>query len=264
VEEPFENLLTQGMVIKDGAKMSKSKGNVVDPDDMIEKYGADTTRLFCLFASPPEKDLEWSDQGIEGCYRFLNRLYRMVEEYAEVLRGRVPLYEVEGEEGEDLSLVVRLAKTVKKVTEDMERAHFNTAIAAIMEFVNFLTRYGENVRTERSLCLFRGALERVIKLLAPFVPHIAYELWARLGNDAELLEQDWPGYNERFLKEERVLIVVEVNGKVRERIEVDRDTDEETLKEMVLCLEKVRRHTDGRPIKKIVTIPNKLINIVCE
>lgn len=263
VEEPFDNLLTQGMVIKDGAKMSKSKGNIVDPDDMVERYGADTTRLFCLFASPPEKDLEWSDQGIEGCYRFLNRLYRLVDEHAEMLRGRPAIYAVEGGDEEDLSLVVRLTRTIKKTTEDMERAHFNTAIASIMEFMNYLTRYSESLRTETSLCLFKGALETVLKLLTPFVPHIAYELWERLGKDVEVLEKDWPCYDERFLKEEKVLIVVEVNGRVRERIEVERDMDEERLRELVLSLEKVRRHTDGKEIRKIITVPNKLVNIVC-
>jgi leucyl-tRNA synthetase len=267
VREPFQNLLTQGMVIKDGAKMSKSKGNVVDPDYLIEKYGADTARLFCLFASPPEKDLDWNDKGVEGSFRFLQRVWRLVADRAEQLKG------IEAVSGLILSDVTdddvkqvlqKMHKTIKKVTEDIDRFHLNTAISSIMELVNTLYKYLEKERVDTSsLRLLKGVLETVIMLLFPFVPHIMNELWVLLGKDGASLGAYWPQYDPEYIKEEKVMIAVQVNGKLRDTCEIDRDTEEVQMKEIVFNLEKVTKHTEGKEIKKVIIIPNKLVNIVC-
>jgi leucyl-tRNA synthetase len=267
VREPFQNLLTQGMVIKDGAKMSKSKGNVVDPDYLIEKYGADTARLFCLFASPPEKDLDWNDKGVEGSFRFLQRVWRLVTERAEQLRNVVADSSISPADlnDDDAKLLLqKMHKTIKKVGDDIDRFHLNTAIASIMELVNVLYKYLEKEKTDAaSLQLLKGALESVIMLLFPFVPHIMNELWVLLGKDGKSLGAEWPRYNAEYIKEEKVMIAVQVNGKLRDTCEMDRDTEEAQLKETVFSLEKVTKHTEGKEIKKVIIIPNKLVNIVC-
>lgn len=264
VREPFENLLTQGMVIKDGAKMSKSKGNVVDPDYLIERYGADTARLFCLFASPPEKDLDWSDKGVEGSYRFLQRVWRLVIEQSASLKDLKGIVELQ-EMDDDAGLLVHLIhKTIKKVTEDIERFHLNTAIARIMELVNGIYRYIERERTQqKEKDLLRGSIEVVLHLLFPFVPHIITELWERLGKDIREIGSTWPGYNEKYVREEKVTIAVQINGKLRDICEVVRDIDEGLLKEIVFSRDKVKHYILDRQIKKTIIIPNRLINIVC-
>jgi leucyl-tRNA synthetase len=261
--EPFENLLTQGMVIKDGAKMSKSKGNVVDPDYLIERYGADTARLFCLFASPPEKDLDWSDKGVEGSYRFLQRVWRLVFERAEALRGVRPNIQPETQDKELARLVTILHKTIKKVSDDVERFHLNTAIASIMELVNALYKYVEVERKDGELQLLKGAIEHLIILMSPFCPHITDELWETLGNTGHVIEHQWPAYNEAYIKEERVTVAVQVNGKLRDTMEAERDLDEALLKQLALSLEKVKKHIENREIRKVIIIPNKLVSIVC-
>jgi leucyl-tRNA synthetase len=267
VREPFQNLLTQGMVIKDGAKMSKSKGNVVDPDYLIEKYGADTARLFCLFASPPEKDLDWNDKGVEGSFRFLQRVWRLVADRAEQLKNIEvisTLSAVDLNDDDLKQLVQKIHKTIKKVSDDIDRFHLNTAIASIMELVNMLYKYLEKERTEaRSLGFLKGALETVLMLLFPFVPHIMNELWVLLGNDGASLGAYWPQYNAEYIKEEKVMIAVQVNGKLRDTCEMDRDTEEVQMKEIVFNLDKVTKHIEGKEIKKVIIIPNKLVNIVC-
>jgi leucyl-tRNA synthetase len=261
--EPFENLLTQGMVIKDGAKMSKSKGNVVDPDYLIERYGADTARLFCLFASPPEKDLDWSDKGVEGSYRFLQRVWRLVSERADTLRGIRPTIQPETQDKETARLVIIVHKTIKKVSDDVERFHLNTAIASIMELVNALYKFVEVERKDGELQLLKGAIEHLIILLSPFCPHITDELWETLGNTGHAIEHQWPAYNEAYIKEERVTVAVQVNGKLRDTMEAERDLDEALLKQLALSLEKVKKHIENREIRKVIVIPNKLVNIVC-
>jgi leucyl-tRNA synthetase len=265
VKEPFENLLTQGMVIKDGAKMSKSKGNVVDPDYLIEKYGADTARLFCLFASPPEKDLDWSDKGVEGCYRFLQRVWRLVVERADSLKESKPTIEHgAGTENKDVSrLVFMIHKTIKKVSEDLERFHLNTAIASIMELVNIIYKFIEIERKDRELQLLKGAIEHLVLLLNPFCPHITEELWEALGSDSRIIDHPWPAYNEAYTIEERITLAIQVNGKLRDTCEVERDLDEAALREVVLGLDKVQKHIENRQIRKFIVIPNKLVNIVC-
>ena len=264
VREPFKNLLTQGMVIKDGAKMSKSKGNTVDPDYLIEKYGADTARLFCLFASPPEKDLDWSDQGVEGCYRFLQRVWRMVVDRVDKLKDVEAVLESETDDNDFNQLTYKIHKTIKKVTEDIERFHLNTAIASIMELVNTIYKFLEKDRKDlEALKILKGAIETVITLLFPFVPHITEELWGMLGEDRHFIKRPWPEYKEAYVKEERVVIVVEVNGKLRDRLEVERDIEEPRLIDIVYSLDKIKRYIDGKEIKKTIVVPNKLVNIVC-
>ncbi len=241
VREPFENLLTQGMVIKDGAKMSKSKGNVVDPDYLIERFGADTARLFCLFASPPEKDLDWSDKGVEGSYRFLQRLWRLVMDIGQ--RGRAPGRADSLLASPDrspwphprtrrsLSSSIWSIRPVKKVTEDVERFHLNTAIAATMELTNSIHRFAEYGRTDReSRHVLKGAIDHLIVLVSPFCPHITQELWEALGHDDLLVNSPWPTYEEAYVREETVTVAIQVNGKLRDTVDVERDTDEAALK----------------------------------
>jgi leucyl-tRNA synthetase len=267
VKEPFANLLTQGMVIKDGAKMSKSKGNVVDPDYLIQRYGADTARLFCLFASPPEKDLDWNDKGVEGCYRFLQRVWRLVIERVDTLKETLPTIEQDSAsvENKEMSRLVHMMhKTIKKVTEDAERFHLNTAIASIMELVNAIYKFVEVERNDGELRLLKGVIEHLIVILSPFCPHITEELWQAVGNKGYVIDHPWPAYNEAYVQEERVTVAVQVNGKLRDTCEVERDLDETALKQVVLSLEKVKKHLENREIRKVIVIPNKLVNIVCD
>ena len=261
VDEPFENLLTQGMVLKDGIKMSKSKGNVVDPDHIIDEYGSDTARIFILFASPPEKDLEWSDEGVEGAYRFLNRVWRLVNAYADQLGGADTLDPGRLTKKErDLWRTVNL--TIKKVTEDVEeRFNFNTAISSIMELTNALYLYKEGAE-EVNGGLLTEALEKLLLLLAPFAPHITEELWSRLGRSESIHLQDWPDYDEAALQVEEITIVIQVNGRVRDRLVVPVDMAEDELKQRALALPRVQEFVDGKKVVKMILVPGKLVNIV--
>lgn len=264
IDEPFLNLLTQGMVIKDGAKMSKSKGNVVDPDEMIEQYGADTVRLFCLFAAPPEKDLEWSEQGVEGAARFLNRLWRLVFEHHNDV-GKVKPWDGETEfSGDSGKLHRKTHQTIKKVTEDIrDRFHFNTAISAVMELVNLIYQVKDNVIKEQNgLVALREAIESAIVLISPMVPHITEELWRVLGNEESIVLTSWPKWDEDAVKEEKLLIVVQVNGKLRSRIHVSPSAGQEEIKEIALQDERIRKFVGEKPIKKVIVVPKRLVNIV--
>ncbi|HOB68517.1 MAG TPA: leucine--tRNA ligase [Syntrophorhabdaceae bacterium] len=262
--EPFLNLLTQGMVIKDGAKMSKSKGNVVDPDYLIKKYGADTTRLCCIFASPPEKDLEWSDKGVEGSFRFLQRVWRLVNERVKILKDTKTSMKPKNTNDETMQLSYKIHKTIKKVTEDIDRFHLNTAVASIMELVNAIYKFLENEQNQREETgLLKGAIETTIALLFPFVPHITEDLWEKLGNNPDDLNSFWPEYDERYIVEDRVTIAIQINGKLRDTYEVERGIDATRLKEVVFSLDKIKKHTEGKDIRKVITIPDKLVNIVC-
>jgi leucyl-tRNA synthetase len=264
VDEPFENLLTQGMVIKDGSKMSKSKGNVVDPDEMIQAYGADTVRLFCLFAAPPEKDLEWNDQGVEGSYRFLSRVWRMVSDNEETLLS-VSAYSGNGELPKALSDLHRKThQTMKKATEDIrDRFHFNTAIASVMELVNQVYQVLESPPKEDSLWpVVKEAAETVVLLISPIVPHIAEELWRALGHTTSIMTAPWPRWREESLQAEEVVIVVQVNGKLRSRIMASPDASQEELKAAALQDGRIQDFIAGKPVKKVIVIPGKLINIV--
>ncbi len=261
VDEPFTNLLTQGMVIKDGAKMSKSKGNVVDPNALIERYGADTARLFSLFAAPPEKDLDWSDQGVDGSFRFLNRLWKMVYENMTVISQASPL-EVTALDAEGKTLRRVVHKTIRKVTEDVEeRFHFNTAIAAIMELVNAIHVFAPKNK-HINAPVMREAIEAVVRLLAPFVPHFSEELWVALGHDSGLESAGWPVYDPAAVTDEELLVVVQVNGKLRAKIIVDASASEKIVTDAALADEKVAAHLAGKSIRKVIYVPGKLLNIV--
>jgi len=258
-EEPFTNLLTQGMVLKDGAKMSKSKGNVVSPEDTIEKYGADTTRLFILFASPPERDLEWSEQGVEGCHRFLNRVWRLVVDLVKWLEGTNEAGSVLSASDRDLRYKVHY--TIQKVTEDIEkRFNFNTAISAIMELINAMYQYRDSMGNKMNPQVVKEALESLILLLAPFAPHVAEELWEGTGHQGSIHQQPWPSWDEAALERSEMEIVIQVNGKVRDRIMVPVDIPKEDLEE--LALNQVKKSIGKKQVVKVITVPRKLVNIV--
>ncbi len=260
VEEPFENLLTQGMVLKDGAKMSKSKGNVVSPEEIVSKYGADTARLFILFAAPPERDLEWSDTGVEGSFRFLNRVWRLVHEIKDKAFNEQELV-IKTKEDKELNFVIN--NTIKKVTEDIEeRFNFNTAISAVMELVNEVYKYKEIEEGKINSPLLKLAVDTILVLLSPFAPHITEELWHYLGYKESIHEQSWPKYNERALVKEEIEVVIQVNGKVREKIEVSKDISKEDLEKVALNSERIQGYIKDKNIVKVICVPSKLVNIV--
>jgi leucyl-tRNA synthetase len=264
LDEPFENLLTQGMVIKDGAKMSKSKGNVVDPDEMVRYYGADTVRLFCLSASPPERDLEWSDQGVEGSFRFLSRIWRFVAENHEALRA-AETYEGAGELPKSLRELHRKThQTINKVSEDIrERFHFNTATAAVRELTNLMFQLFESESRDGNFwSVMREAVDAMILLLSPITPHIAEELWQALAHSESVSRTQWPKPREEALQAEAVLIVVQVNGKLRNRIAMPVDSSDEQVERAVLQDARTRSFIAGKPIKKVIVVTNKLVNVV--
>ncbi|MEE8424012.1 MAG: leucine--tRNA ligase, partial [Thermodesulfobacteriota bacterium] len=263
IDEPFTNLLTQGMVIKDGAKMSKSKGNVVDPDGLIKRYGADTVRLFSLFASPPEKDLDWSDDGVEGSYRFLNRVWRFVYDNLSIIKDVEPYAGSAGLEGSLKKIHSITHFTIKQVTEDIEkRLHFNTAISRVMELVNALYQWDERNKDALALSVLREAVDAVVVLLAPFTPHICEELWKELGNETDLAETSWKSYSEEALKKDEVLLIVQVNGKVRGKVLVPDGTGEEEARAAALGDTKVQEWMEGKTIKKTIYVPNRIVNLV--
>ncbi|MDO8661788.1 MAG: leucine--tRNA ligase [Candidatus Omnitrophota bacterium] len=235
--EPFKRLLTQGMVLKDGEVMSKSKGNIVDPDTMIKKYGADTLRLFILFAAPPETELEWDDRGLEGAHKFLNRVWRIQDN----LKDKA-----------DPALLRILHKTIKKVSEDFREFKFNTAIASLMELTNAVYQLGAD----------KEVFSKLIIMLSPITPHFSEELWKILGNKDSVLKAGWPEYDSKILIEENITIVLQVNGKVRSKIEVAANIAESKLKEMVLADKKLSPWIQGKPVKNFILVPNKLVNIV--
>ncbi len=265
VSEPFKNLLTQGMVIKDGAKMSKSKGNVVDPEYLIEKYGADTARLFCLFASPPEKDLDWNDAGVEGSARFLNRVWKLLADLSPLYVSREGQGHVPKPESKVLREAhIKLHQTIAKVTDDVgQEFHFNTAIASIMELVN---KIGEVPRAEwesgEGKALLAETLDALVLLLSPFVPHFSEEAWKSLGHPRSLLESPWPSFDAEATVAETVTVVVQVNGKLRGRIELPPKVTEEEVKKLVDSDEKIRAHLEGKALVKTIFVPGKLLNLV--
>ncbi len=263
VDEPFTNLLTQGMVIKDGSKMSKSKGNVVDPNELIDRYGADTVRLFSLFAAPPERDLDWNDQGVEGAYRFLNRIYRFVNDRLATLHAAPTAIPTELNEA-SRSLHRKTHQTIRKVSGDLDgKFHFNTAISAVMELTNTLfTLTAEETKEAVEPAVARAAVETILILLSPMVPHLTAELWQRIGHGESLDGLPWPAFDPAAAKEEELTIVVQICGKVRSRLAVAPDTDEEQLRALALADDKVQKFMEGKPARKVIVVPNKLINIV--
>ncbi len=258
-EEPFRNLLTQGMVNKDGKKMSKSIGNVVSPEEIIGRYGADTARLFILFAAPPDRELDWSDAGVEGSYRFLNRVYRLIYE----IRARYPeppqAYEIKTEADKNLNYALNY--TIKKVSEDVGgRFNFNTAISSIMELVNEMYRYKETENADPAF--LTKAANDLILVLSPFVPHICEEMWEHMGHDHSLTTMRWPEYEEDALVKDTVEVVVQINGKVKDKVMVSADADRTELEKIALENEKIIRLLEGRSVIKVVAVPGRLINIV--
>ncbi|QLA15164.1 leucine--tRNA ligase [Desulfolutivibrio sulfoxidireducens] len=269
-DEPFTNLLTQGMVIKDGSKMSKSKGNVVDPDVMIKRYGADTVRLFALFAAPPEKDLDWSDTGIDGAARFLSRLWRLVrDELSGMLTAALPC---EAFSDADLTALPPVFKELRrrehllahKAGSDIrERFQFNTAIAAAMETVNFLFANVEALRREpKGARVVSSAVATVLTVLSPMAPHICEELWEAMGHADSLAGRPWPAHDPKALLTDEVEVVIQVNGKLRGKIDVARDAARDDVERLALSEPNVARHLTGKTIRKVVVIPGKLVNVV--
>jgi leucyl-tRNA synthetase len=296
-KEPFTRLLTQGMVCKETyrcpqhgflfpeeideagccrrcgqvaevgrvEKMSKSKKNVVDPNLLLDQYGADTTRLFCLFAAPPERDLEWSAQGVEGAYRFLNRVWRLVYAWRERIRQATAYDGPLADLSDPLrSLFQKTHQTIQRVTHDIEnRFHFNTAISAVMELVNQLgTVPVDGDGDARTEAVVRSAVEAVVVLLSPMVPHIAEELWHTLGQSGSVLEAAWPRWRADALTVDTVTVVVQVNGKLRGRFEAPAGTDEDQLKQLALADAKVAAFMGDKPVRKMIVVPDKLVNIV--
>jgi leucyl-tRNA synthetase len=298
-KEPFTRLLTQGMVCKETVscpehgflfpedvleqngqrtcrlcnkevqvgrveKMSKSKKNVIDPNLLLNQYGADTTRLFCLFAAPPERDLEWSEQGVEGGYRFLNRVWRLVWQWHDKLDGIAPF------DGDDATLAQPMRELFKKVhqathkvTRDIEdRFHFNTAISAVMELVNLASGDVLQAETAAERGVIRLSLERIALLLSPIVPHFAEEIWEALGHAPSILQVPWPTYREEALKRDEWVIVIQVNGKLRSRLTVDAGTDKAEIEAMALADERACKFIGDQTVRKVIVVPGKLVNIV--
>lgn len=264
-DEPFSNLLTQGMVIKDGAKMSKSLGNVVSPEEILSKYGADTARLFILFAAPPERELEWSDQGVEGSFRFLNRIWRIVQAFEAVLAQKVTEYDHSNLSEADKDLRRVLHGSIKKVTNDIEtRFNFNTAISTMMELVNALYAYKEAVK-EPNAGLVYEAISDLIKMMSPFVPHITEELWrGAIDANSSVHEQSWPECDEAALKVDNVEIVLQVNGKVRGRLTVPAEATKEELEKIAMADANVQAHIGDATVRKVICVPGRLVNIVAK
>ncbi|OUR64213.1 leucine--tRNA ligase [Methylophaga sp. 42_25_T18] len=258
-DEPFKNLLTQGMVLKDGIKMSKSKGNTVDPQSLIDKYGADTARLFMMFAAPPEQSLEWSDKAVEGANRFLKRLWRTTQEHAE--KGDVLALDIDALSDNLKGLRHQAHQTLTKVADDLGRRHtFNTAIAAVMELMNALAKLNDDSEQARSV--MQETLEMTVLMLAPITPHICHELWQTLGHDEAIINVDWPQIDESALKQDKVELMVQVNGKLRSKVSVSADADNKTIETLALADESVLRFTDGKEIRKVIVVPGRLVNIV--
>jgi leucyl-tRNA synthetase len=283
-DEPFTHLLTQGMVLKDGAVMSKSKGNVVDPDAMMQKYGADALRLYVMFVAPPEKEIEWTDAGIEGSFRFLARVWRLVDHWCETIAGEGIGSADECDTLNDAERALRRKThdTIRRVTADIEeRQQLNTAVSAMMELVNELYGFSEQTTTggpgrraeqdvasvgvaerRETICVVREAVEALVRLLSPFAPHTAEELWERLGHDAPVAIATWPAYNAAVAKADEIVIPVQVNGKVRSRLTASADASEQELERLALADPAVQAHVTGKTVTKVVVAKGRLVSLV--
>ncbi len=259
-DEPFKNLLTQGMVLKDGSKMSKSKGNTVDPQPLIEKYGADTVRLFILFAAPPDQSLEWNDEGVEGAARFLKRLWKLVFTHVTQPLPVVAL-DVATLSPEQKNIRRKLHETIEKVSDDFARRHtFNTAIAAVMTLINELGKFNDD--SEQGYAVMREAIEGIVLLLSPIVPHITQQLWHDLGHDALLANASWPVWDESAMVRDEIELVIQVNGKLRAKIKVAATADKASIEAAALAHEKIITNIEGKTVRKIIVVPGRLVNIV--
>jgi len=260
-DEPFKNLLTQGMVLMNGAKMSKSKGNTVDPQGLIEKYGADTVRLFIMFAAPPEQSLEWSDSGVEGAHRFLNRVWRLVHQHVETSPGVVACQSSDGLNKEQQALRLKLHETLQKVSDDIgRRLQFNTAIAACMELLNALAKFEDD--TEQGRALMQEALELLVLMLSPMVPHITQVLWGKLDKPDLVLDVTWPKVDQAALVQDELELMVQVNGKLRGKIAVAKDAEKDSILAAAKAEASVHKFIDGKELVKEILVPGRLVNIV--
>jgi len=258
-DEPFKNLLTQGMVLKDGVKMSKSKGNTVDPQALIDLYGADTARLFMMFAAPPEQSLEWSDKAVEGSSRFLKRLWKTVSDHTE--QGDVVALDVDSLSDDLKALRLQTHQTLTKVSDDVGRRHtFNTAIASVMELMNALGKLKDE--SEQARAVVQEALEIVVLMLSPITPHISHELWQALGHDEAVVNVAWPVVDESALVQDKVELMVQVNGKLRSKVSVAADAAKDVIEALALADDNVQKFIDGKEIRKVIVVPGRLINIV--
>jgi leucyl-tRNA synthetase len=259
-DEPFKNLLTQGMVLKDGAKMSKSKGNTVDPQAMIAKYGADTVRVFILFAAPPTQDLEWSDSGLEGAYRFINKVYRLVEGFIND-KANNPVGILDNLSKDQKNIRHKAHQTLKKITDDMDRRHlFNTVIAALMELSNSLSKFIDT--DEVSMAVRQESVHILLKTLSPIAPHLCHHLWQELGNTEAIINQPWPSIDVSALVQDEVQIIVQVNGKLRAKLMLSTDASKAEVEKKALTDENIAKFTQGKTVVKMIVVPNKLVNIV--
>ena len=282
LDEPFARLLTQGMVLKQGQVMSKSKGNVVDPDDMIQKYGADALRLYVMFVAPPEKEIEWTDAGLEGSFRFLARVWRLVDQLADTIGGEgiPPPGELQLDAAER-GLRRKTHDTIRRVTQDLDpRVHLNTAVSGLMELVNELYAFcgrgdcallgresesadtvGTTVRPE-TISVLKEAVEALVLMISPFAPHMAEELWERLDHRDGVVAAGWPQYDEAVARAEQIVVPVQVNGKVRARLNVPADASEEQLRELALADPQVAKHLEGKTVQKVVVAGGRLVSVV--
>ena len=261
-DEPFKNLLTQGMVLKDGAKMSKSKGNTVDPQGIIDKYGADTARLFMMYAAPPEQSLEWSDSGVEGQFKFLKRLWKTVTEH--IAAGSVVSLNIELLDKDGKKLRHKLHQTISAVEDDIGRRHtFNTAIAKVRELLNMMDKMSAALdKSEQGRALKQNVLEHVLLMLSPIIPHISHRLWQLMGHDGAIVDELWPQVDESALVEESIQYIIQVNGKLRDKLEVSADTDKQSIEKLALETAGAIRNIEGKTIRKVIVVPGKLVNIV--
>ena len=259
VSEPFTNLLTQGMVLKDGAKMSKNKGNTVDPQELIARYGADTVRLFMMFAAPPEQSLEWSDDGVQGSYRFLKRFWYAVVEHA--AGGPVENLDPAALNDAQKALRRKTHQTIAKISDDIgRRSSFNTAVAAAMELLNAVNKFEDD--SARGRAVEHEALEAVVLMLSPMTPHICHALWKELGHETALIDRRWPEFDEAALELDMIELVVQVNGKLRGRVSVPADAGKDVIEELAIADENVQRFVDGKAIRKVIVVPGRLVNVV--
>ncbi len=259
-DEPFQRLLTQGMVLKDGSKMSKSKGNTIDPQELIDRYGADTVRLFIMFASPPEQTLDWSDAGAEGAYRFLKRFWTAVREHIDAGLERAEI-DADALDEAQKAMRLKLHETIRKVSDDFaRRLTFNTAIAANMELLNSLARFDD--RSPTGAAIRQEVFDNMVLMLAPIIPHVCHRLWRDLGHDSVLIDHPWPEFDAQALVQDRIELVIQVNGKLRGKIEVDADADRERCEAAALANEQAQRFIGDNPVKKVIVVPGKLVNIV--
>jgi leucyl-tRNA synthetase len=271
IDEPFTRLLTQGMVLKDGQVMSKSKGNVVDPDDMIQKYGADALRLYVMFVAPPEKEIEWTDAGLEGSYRFLARVWRLVEQVGDVIRGKdIPSFHGLSLDDAERALRRKTHDTIRRVTQDLDpRVHLNTAVSAQMELVNelyaFVNRADAAMDRPATWAVLEESIEALVLMLSPFAPHMCEELWEMLGHQDGVVAAGWPGFDEAVAKADEIVVPVQVNGKVRARLTVAADISDDALKDAALADPQVMKYLEGKTVRKVVVAGgqgSRLVSVV--